>query len=152
MPPAGRGRLVLNSAEHSKAHAIQAVSVGGAWLGHTQHMLAANKCTSMPIEHTWFVKQVQGEGTTCMAKTWHKEMQVQSLGTWHTWEELALIHASQAGLLYARWENSNLSDHKKSRQNGHREARKTRVANVLSLSQQTCTSNAVSDPKPKNLR
>jgi hypothetical protein len=64
--------------EHSKAHTIQAASVGwaGAWLGHVYHILAANKCASMPIEQTWFVKHVQGEGTTYMAKIWHKETQM----------------------------------------------------------------------------
>jgi hypothetical protein len=73
--------------EQSKANAIQAVSVGGAgaWLGHVQHVLAANKCTSRPIEHIWIMNllrtccactYVEGEGTTCMAKTWHKETQM----------------------------------------------------------------------------
>jgi hypothetical protein len=70
----GLGGARLGS-EPSRAIAIQAVGVGGAgaWLGHVQHILAANKCTSKPIEHPWFVKHVQSEGTTCMAKTWHKE-------------------------------------------------------------------------------
>jgi hypothetical protein len=56
--------------EQTKANACREVSVGGAgaWLGHVQHILAANKCTSMPTEHTWFVKHAQNEGTTCMTK------------------------------------------------------------------------------------
>jgi hypothetical protein len=73
----GIGGARLGS-EQTKANAIQAVSVGGAgaWLRHVQHILAAIGCTSMPIEHTWFVKHVQGKDTTCMAKTWHKETQM----------------------------------------------------------------------------
>jgi hypothetical protein len=70
----GLGGARLGS-EQTKANTIQAVSEGGAGacLGHVQHILAANKCASMPIEHTWSVKHVKGEGTTGMAKTWHKE-------------------------------------------------------------------------------
>jgi hypothetical protein len=69
----GIGGARLES-EQTKANAIQAVSVGGdgAWLGNVQHILAANKCTSVPIEHM----VCQGEGTTCMAKTWRKETQM----------------------------------------------------------------------------
>jgi hypothetical protein len=66
------------ASEQTKATTFQAVIIGGAeaWLGHFQHILGANKCTSMPVEHIWFVKHVQGEGTTCRAQTWHKETQM----------------------------------------------------------------------------
>jgi hypothetical protein len=56
-----------------KAKEIGSNGGAGAWLGHVQHILAATKCTSIPIEHTWFVKHVQGQGTACTTKTGHKE-------------------------------------------------------------------------------
>jgi hypothetical protein len=54
--------------EQSKSNAIQAVSVGedGAWLGHIQQILAANKCTNVPTERKQVVKHVQGKA--CCAR------------------------------------------------------------------------------------